>query len=106
MDQLSGVNILIVENDPSTSSNLRMKLARHGASVRVVSSFKAALVMLKRNRIDVAFVPFEHSDQSGDLRDMLKERGVPQIITAMPPASSPNRFAKQNVVATPLIAMN
>jgi DNA-binding response OmpR family regulator len=97
MHQLSGVNILIVDNDPPSSSDLRMKLARNGASVRVISSFKAALLMVKRNRIDVAFVPFEHNDQSGDLRAILAARGIPQIITGSPPAQFPRRSVEREV---------
>jgi hypothetical protein len=97
MHQLSGVNILIVDNDPPSSSDLRIKLTRNGASVRVISSFKAAALMVQRNRIDVAFVPFEHHDQTGDLRAILEARGIPQIITGSPPARYPRWSAEREV---------
>lgn len=97
MNQLSGVNILIVDNDPPSSSELRMKLARNGASVRVIGSLKAALLMVKRNRIDVAFVPFEYEDESGALRSMLEARGIPQIITGLPSARPARQFSERDV---------
>jgi DNA-binding response OmpR family regulator len=81
MTPLSGVRILIVDNDPPSSCDLRLRLTQNGASVHVVSSIAAAVLMTNRNRIDVAFVPYDHGDNVARLRDLLQARSIPQIVT-------------------------
>jgi PleD family two-component response regulator len=85
MGQLSGQNILIFDTPSSAACNLRAALIAAGATVHVVSSAKAALLLVHCKRIHAAFVASFPVLDTGELCRELRDLKIPQIFTGSNP---------------------
>lgn len=90
MTQLSGLTVLIVDSPASSQAcDLRTTLAGQGATVHVVSSTTAALMLAHRKRIDTAFVAYSQQESTQQLCEQLTALGIRQIFTGGCPISEP-----------------
>lgn len=81
MGQLSGLHLLIVDSMTPHTCTLRAALLREGATVHVVSTPAAALMLARRKRIHTAFVVFSQDETVAELCTELTNMGIPQILT-------------------------
>lgn len=81
MTQLSGIRILVVDDNPENSWKLRDRLISEGATVHVAESAKVALLMIEQSRINVAFVPYAQDNNLAAVTRTLLARNIPQIFT-------------------------
>ena len=62
---MSGLRVLVVDDEKNIRATLGMALEQMGCSVETVASGSAALAALERGRFDVAFLDLRLADESG-----------------------------------------
>lgn len=82
MGCLSGMHILVVEDDATAADLISVKLEEQGATVvGPLNSVGSALQILDTDRIDFALVDMVLRDRPADpLFQALDERGIPHIV--------------------------
>src|SRR5688572_5822186 len=86
MDELKGLNILIVEDDPDTRELLRVLIQAHGGDATVAGSVPEALTVYDRAKFNVIVADIGMPDYNGytligRVRARDRERG--QIVPAI-----------------------
>ena len=85
MGELSGQNILIFDTPSSAACNLRAALIAAGATVHVVGSANAAMLLVNCKRIHAAFVASFPVLDTRELCRKLRDLKIPQIFTGSDP---------------------
>lgn len=77
----SNYRILVVDAPTTRACNLREALVRAGAKVHVVSTPRAALMLINRLSIHTAFVAYDMGVATNEFCSALTERKIPYILT-------------------------
>jgi DNA-binding NtrC family response regulator len=99
-----GRRVLIVEDEAMIAMLLELVLQNADcAVVGPVSSVSSALRLIERQQLDAAVLDFRlGDDDSGEIMDVLKERGVPFLLmTGQSKADLPPRLRQLNLLAKP-----
>ena len=105
MAHLSGFNILIVDGPSQSACQLRAMLIDQGCNVHVVGSFRSALMVAHRKRVDTVFVEYSESEETRQFCAQLAAMKIPHIYTAssIEPHMAP-RPALKSVRAREIVA--
>lgn len=79
---LSGLSVLIVDGQSLSAAEMSNRLTSHGARVHVVPNAAAAMLVTRAKRLDIAMIGFRIDGDTGALKRMLDEYGVPYVMCA------------------------
>jgi two-component SAPR family response regulator len=104
--QLTGVNILVVEDEMLVAVDYCERLAKAGAQIiGPCTSVAAALRSVAQHKIDVAVLDYALSDENSDpLQAALERRNIPYIVISGYPRVLVRRNDCQQILSKPISA--
>ncbi|MGH9901116.1 MAG: hybrid sensor histidine kinase/response regulator, partial [Pyrinomonadaceae bacterium] len=102
-EQLGGLRVLVVDDEPDTLELLSTALARHGAEVTTADSAAVALAVLERSRHDVMLSDIGMPDEDGYAL-IRKVRALPAERGGRTPAAALTAYAREEDRARALSA--
>lgn len=106
MTTLTGIRVLIVEDEPIVAMGIADQLVEAGAII--VGTFRTVTTAIKAvhaNEIDAAVVDFVLADgESGPVQDALEQKGVPFVVLTAHPPVTVRRNQNQQILSKPATA--
>jgi precorrin-6x reductase len=81
---MAAKSIVVVDQLRIFGVDLRNSIAKSGDTAHVFSSFRPALQMLKRKKVDAVVVQFDSGRATREFCNAAKELGVPVVYTSSP----------------------
>jgi len=104
--ELAGIRVLLVEDEPLVAMGIADQLSAAGASIVArCATARSAIDALQTKEVDVAVIDFVLADSnSGQVQAALESKGVPFVVLTGYPRVLVRRTEHQHVLSKPLAA--